>query len=292
MQHFTTLHEGMTPARLSCETFRGPTHPVRPLGRATAVQYLKRTPKGLEKYWHPWAEHAQPKLGVDAEGFPVFWSGRFHVLDGGITDRSPRAVRTESIPRNPKSLADLGLLQWIEYDPGGGQRSKTLRAPSRSLLVHDEQGNLYVMPTAGEENMKKKYGKRNPLEIKGHGGHATPSDILMTFVLVGAGEAVATELLSALPPKISGYKRPLIQAALGMGLGYFAAKTDSIPNEVALSLGASGAVLGLLGVKNEFMLQRAAGAQYRPGGAAALGPGGLPQGYSPISRAQCAVRAR
>jgi hypothetical protein len=221
----------------------------------------------------------------------VFWAGRYRVLDGGITDRSARSVRPESIPHNPKSLADLGLLQSIEYDPGGGQRPKTLRAPSRSLLVHDEQGNLYVMPTVGEENMKK-YGKKNPLEIRGHGGHATPSDILMAFVLVGAGEAVASELLSALPPKISGYKRPLIQAALGMGLGYFAAKTDSIPNEVALSLGASGALLGLLGVKNEFMLQRAAGATYRPGGAAALGPGGLPQGYAPISRAQCAVRPR
>lgn len=279
----------MAPAQLSCEAVRGPAHPVRPIGRATAIQYLKRTPKGLEKYWHPFEPHAQPKLGVDAHGIPAFWAGRYRVLDGGITDRSPRSVRPESLPTNPKSLADLGLLQWIEYDPGGGQRSKTLRAPSRSLLVHDEQGNLYVMPT--EETMKK-YGKKNPLEIRGHAGQATPGDILMAFVLVGAGEAVATELLSALPPKISGYKRPLIQAALGMGLGYFAAKTESIPNEVALSLGASGAVLGLLGVKNEFMLQRAAGATYRPGGAAALGPGGLPQGYAPISRAQCAVHTR
>lgn len=289
MQHFTTLHEGLTPAQLTCETFHGPVKPVRLIGRATVVHYRKLTPKGFEKYFHPFESHAQPKLGIDAAGFPVFWTGRYRVLDGGITDRSARSVRPESLPGIPKSLADLGVLQWIEYKPGGGQRPKTLRAPSRSLLVHDERGNLYVMPT--EENMKK-YGKKNPLEIKGHAGHsASPSDILMAFVLVGAGEAVASELLSALPPKISGYKRPLVQAALGMGLGYFAAKTESIPNEVALSIGASGALLGLLGVKNEFMLQRAAGATYRPGGAA-LGPGGMPPGYAPISRAQCAVRTR
>ena len=290
MQHFTTLHEGLAPAQLTCEAFHGPAQPVRPIGRATVVRYRKRTLKGFEPYWHPFAEHAQPKLGIDAAGLPVFWTGRYRVLDGGITDRPPRSVRPESLPSNPKSLADLGVLQSIEYDPGGGQRPRTLRAPSRSLLVHDERGNLYVMPT--EENMKK-YGKRNPLEIKGHGGHsASPSDILMAFVLVGAGEAVASELLSALPPRISGYKRPLVQAALGMGLGYFAAKTESIPNEVAMSLGATGALLGLLGVKEQFMLQRAAGATYRPGGAAALGPGGLPAGYTPVSRAQCAVRTR
>jgi hypothetical protein len=291
VQHFTTLHEGLPPAQLSCERFRGPSGKVRPIGRATLVRYLKLTPKGLEPYFHPFEPHAQPKLGLDAKRTPVFWAGRYRVLDGGITDRSPRSVRPEHIPRNPRSLADLGVLEWIEYDPGNGQRPKTLRVSPRHLLVHDEQGNMYAIPTQREEIMKK-YGKKNPLAITGQrGGDASPGDILMAFILVGAGEAVASELLGALPPRINGYKRPLVQAALGMGLGYFAAKSDAIPREVALSLGATGALMGLLGTKNEFLLQRAAGASLR-GSGAPLGPGGLPPGYAPISRAQCAVRAR
>jgi len=291
VQHFTTLHEGLPPAQLSCERFRGPAGKVRPIGRATLVRYAKLTPKGVEAYFHPFEPHAQPKLGLDANGTPVFWAGRYHVLDGGITDRSPRSVRPERIPRNPRSLADLGVLEWIEYDPGNGQSPKTLRPSRRHLLVHDERGNMYAIPTQREENMRK-HAKRNPLAFTGQkGGDASGSDIVMAFILVGAGQAVVSELLGALPPRINGYKRPLVQAALGMGLGYFSAKSDVVPREVALSLGATGALVGLLGTKEQFMLQRAAGASLR-GSGAPLGPGGLPAGYNQISRAQCAVRAR
>lgn len=303
--HFTDLHEGLSPVAVTCGEYQAPSGRIRTLGRITAIQYRKRTPKGLETYWHPFAPHAQPRIGLDQRGKVVIWAGRYRVLTGGITDRSPRTVQPESIPRKPRSLSDLGIIEWIRYDATndnlhtgrpvsnaiGGHRSQTLRFSARSMLAHDEQGNLHVISTAHEEDSSM--AKRNPVSItnKKNGAKNQISDALMASALVGITVGVFNEAAVRLTPvSLQGYQRAAAQLLAGLGLAAIGAKMQA-PGELILGLGAGGIATGGIGAVHEWQSRRLA-ARQAPGGYAQLGPGGMPVGYSRINRAGCAVGVR
>lgn len=307
VDHFTDLHEGLPPQSVACGKYDRPVGIVRSMGRITAIRYRKRTPKGMEAYWHPFASHAQPLIGLDQRGKVVIWAGRYRVRTGGITDRALRNVEAEFIPRNPKSLSDLGILEWIRYDPTnedearfhlhtgrpvsnaiGEHRSQTLRFSARSMLAHDEQGNLHVLSTAHEENSM---AKKNPVGIQSRKGGAKNEimDVVAASVFIGVTAAVYHEATTRLlPMTLTGYKRAGVQLAAGLGLAAAGASIDA-PSEVVLGLGASGVISGGLGALSEWQARRA---MTNAGGYAQLGPGGMPAGYSRINRAGCAVGIR
>jgi hypothetical protein len=308
VDHFTDLHEGSRPRSVTCGEYSAPSGRIRTLGRITAIQYRKRTPKGLETYWHPFAVHAQPRIGLDQRGKVVIWAGRYRVLTGGITDRSRSSVKPESLPRKPASLSDLGIIEWIRYDVTHGnlhtgrpvsnaigehsERSQTLRFSARSLLAHDEQGNLHVLGTAHEE--KSTMAKRNPVNIvskKPGGAKNEIADVLMAGLLVGGTVAIFNEAAVRLTPAgLLGYKRAAAQLVAGLGLAAVGAKMNA-PAELVLGLGAGGVATGGIGAVHEWQMRRLTAAQ-APGGYAQLGPGGMPVGYSRLNRAGCAVGTR
>jgi hypothetical protein len=318
VDHFVDLHEGLPPQALTCEAYEGPVGRVKNLGRITAIEYRKQTLKGLETYWHPFAPHAQPRVGLDQRGKPVIWAGRYRVRTGGITDRGARSVEPEFIPRNPQSLSDLGILQWIRYDSGNGEQ--TLRFSAREMLAHDEHGHLYIQTgrpvsdavnSIHEGNMRKKIAKRNPVKFQNRSGTAQREliDVITGVAFVGAAALGVTELSARfLPATLTGYKRAGTQLAAGLGLAAAASRFPIVPDEITLGLGVAGVVAGGATAIRQWQTQREINALKErtgspaPGtgvaggtsgaGYASLGAGGMPPGYYGINRAGCAVGYR
>jgi len=295
-RHFTRLHEGFAPASITCADYTEPVRPYQVLGRITEIQYLKRTPKGLERYWHPFAPYAQPKVGLDARKRPIIWAGRYSVRTGGITDHARENVVPEFLPRKPSLLSDLGTLEYIRYDSlYGGSRPKTLRFSARDVLVHDEQGNLYIVRPTTEVEMRRHSsrrhhkGKKNPVEIKSaHGGHKPEfMDLAKAGAAIGLTTVAWGEISSRITPgSLTGYTRALVQGVGGMFVAKLAADFTPKMPEIPLGIASTAAVQAIVGVVNTYRAQRLI---TNPSGAAALGPGGMPAGYAPVNRGACAV---
>jgi hypothetical protein len=298
VDHFTALHEGFPPASITCATYQEPKGPYRTLGRITEIQYAKRTPKGLERYWHPFKPFAQPMAALDRHGNLVIWAGRYRVRTGGITDRARENVEAEFIPRKPESLSDLGTLQWIRYDSLHGEsRPRTLRFSARDVLTYDEHGNLYVVKPTREVEMRRYSsrrgrGKRNPIEIRSGKGHEKAHfvDLAKASAGIGISTALWGEVASRLTPmSLTGYSRAGVQLIAGLGAAAISAAVFPKLPELALGIGAGGVIQGVVGGYNTYRAQRLI---TNPGGAAQLGPEGLPFNYAQVGRASCAVGVR
>lgn len=313
-RRFTALHEGLPPDSVRCQTYRGPVAPIRKLGRVTEIQYRKAVLDGRYPYHHPFAPHAQPWLGIDAQGAPVLWSGRYTVTTHGIEDRSPSKVQSERLPGIPKTLAQLGTLEFIRYASieDGVTRVRSWRFTGPVTLEHDPLGHLHVLHRSArikpqqrtiEMAHRKGHRRHNPLKLEGGALGKVAYPVVGAGVVGAAAIELTNRLLSAPgangSPRLAGYKKAGVEIAAGV-LGAFLLSRTKAPGEVVLGIGAGLFSLGALDVFHTFQANRimaSASATTPPvGGTAAghyaIGAGGLPQGYYGVNRAGCAVGRR
>lgn len=291
-QDFMALHEGLPARELVCEPWSG--NPVkRVLGRATEIQYIKEIPDEVPSYHHPWAEQAQPKIGVDAAGQIKFASGRYETTRRGIEDRirpgtnSPETlkylkkpyVQAEKWPLVPGSLNTLGTLEFIRYKYQDGRtwREKSLIFPPETapLIAHDEHGNLHALhgqyriseERGVEGPMRARYGHRshrrhNPASAVVPAGQMTAGKRAGRMVLnslivgaVGAGEIVlAGYLLKKVTWSAPVKALTKIGAGLGLGLG-FAYALPGAP-QVAAGVSVGGVIDGMMDLFNTYIAPR------------------------------------
>jgi len=273
----------------------------------TEIQYKKAVTDGRYSYHHPFAVHARPTVGLDAQGKLVIYAGKYHVSIAdsaiGIVDKPASSIRSESLPSRPNSFIQLGTLEWIRYqfNDAGVTRTRTLRFPgSRTSIERDEKGNLHVVQNyvfPHEEIMKRRTrARRNPVKIEGEGLKA----VAMAAVGVGLVGAVLAEGADKfIGTRIFGYKKAGLEVLGGIGLAYAASRMKA-PGEVVLGIGGTGVLLGARDAVHTWQASRAALPAPVPQtpapttppkpGAYALGPGGMPQGYGYVNRAACGVR--
>lgn len=143
---YRELHEGKPVDRWVCESVRAPARPMVMLGWMSEIEYDKPTPEGEPTYWHPFEEHAQPELWIDARG-KLFVRGRhYKTTTRGIEDMSAASATRVSHLDQPNQMVDLGRLRWIKYRNGHGS-SRILRftGDARPTVAHDEAGKLHFL---------------------------------------------------------------------------------------------------------------------------------------------------
>lgn len=302
VQEFTELHEGLPPDKISCEKYRGPALPVVPEGRVVQIDYDKLVPYGKQWYYHPIKVESQPVIGFDRNKLPVVYGGRIHVTTHGIEDIDSSRDTREFIPSRPQSLTVFGRLRQIRYKPRSASRIETWK-PSRFLaLAHDEQGTLHIIPERIHEG---KHMARRRSSRKGARRNPTASALStagqVAFVGLGAA-AVAGIADHFLAPQFQGYKLAAAEIGSGLVLG-IAAKAMGAKPAIVGSLGVGPVVVGGLRAYEEYQRQATLGVPANTGtgtgsstapgakpGAYVLMPGGMPQGYYPVTRQTCAVR--
>lgn len=217
---YTALHEGKEPDEFLTETWR-PYQGVRLLGpnaRATEIQYKKKIPDDFPSYHHPWADQAQPSIGIDSRRQVVIFAGKYETTRRGIEDRVLPGMETveylkqpyvqkERVPGRPRMLITLGTLEWIGYKEfvnGGWVTKKLVFNPSIAPeIAHDQNGDLHVLhgryvisETGVEDSMKRSHRHRrshhrysNPASIAArHGGETgakRAGRMILNSVIVG-----------------------------------------------------------------------------------------------------------
>lgn len=107
-RRYTALHEGLAPSSIRSVRTPKPTRVRIDLGRATAIEYDKKTLKGVEGFRHDFAPGAGPMLQHDETGRLHASGGRYHVTTHGIEDR----------PMSKNSIVRRGYSQPKRSNPG------------------------------------------------------------------------------------------------------------------------------------------------------------------------------
>jgi len=313
---YASLHEGA--AMDACVRQPIPERPrkLRVLGRLAEIQYAKvTTEKKIPTYWHPFAAHARPTIAIDERGRLWIYAGLYEVRNGwpragliGICDLPRAKQRAEKLPAEPKSLIDLGRLEWIKYLPVGKSQPSKARVfsfPARTAptLAH-HNGDLWVLggryalsAANGDTEMKSKRSvmRANPSKSS-KGGKSSNMEkgkaLLLTGLTLGGGVVLTGELmdlgLTRFAPSLTGYKRGAVEVGVGLvagGISLFAGG----PKALTAGLAAGGVAWGLKTMFTAYRASRPAGLAFVPQG------GALPAGYRPVMGAQgrmAAVGAR
>lgn len=299
---YTALHEGRPPERFIEEPIPRRPRRVEVIGRITEIQYWKLVPSGEDRMWHPFAEHAQPKLGIDESGRFHIYAGRYVVTDRGIEDRKQSSIQSEFLPNKPRSLTDIGKLEWIKYqwyDQSSIQTDEILFSQHASpILSHDENGNLHVLrgsKQTGVETMARSRSRshrrhrgyrRNPTEMGS--GSRLQRAMLGALVVgsIGAATIVSLDMLLARWPTLTGATKAFVKIGIGVAGATLLGKY--VPPAVAVGIGAGGVTDGALDLWTIYGAPRLA-AMNTPATNPAPGMRALPAGYAPFSAASCAV---
>lgn len=260
---YTALHEGRPPGKIFWEPYPAKDARVAPRARLMEIQYEKLIPADDPSYWHPYAPHAQPALGVDGRGEIRVWAGRYHTTNRGIEDLSRAKQTREHLPGLPNSLVDLGKLEWIKYkwsyrgrehigiisfnrakNPRGGFPVIQFTTGEAPVVAHDEHGDLHFI--RGNYRIPRTWIQAHGAEAHmAHGAmhhamRANPSERMGKNL--SAGERAKRLIMGAL---IVGGVGTVGGIALNMGIQRFAPATWS-PNVRAAVTIVGGVGLGLL----------------------------------------------
>lgn len=309
---FTALHEGKPPSGTVLETIEPFIGRKRVLGRCTEVQYLKSVTDGTYPYHHPFAEHAQPTLFVDATGRPGFYRGRYKTTYRGIEDRTHGEIEDERLPGRATRLITLGKIQFLRYkweDEDGDVKTEEIRfEPSEApTLSHDQRGDLHL--TGGrllkeQTTMASKSGKsrsrRNP-SGKDNSTMGRGKRILVTGLAVGFGATVTMVALNQVFTKFGLTWNPAVRAgakvAAGVGLAMVAGMAMPGVPAVAAGLAVGGVVAGMGDLYVAYILPKLPASMGGPraaqfpvtAGFPHLPAGRIPSGYGQMQGAGCGV---
>lgn len=93
IRSYTALHEGLLPTSIRSVRLPRPTATRVDIGRATAIEYDKSTPRGLEGFRHDFGPGAGPVLQHDERGKLQTAGGRYRVTTKGIVDMAASNTR-------------------------------------------------------------------------------------------------------------------------------------------------------------------------------------------------------
>lgn len=321
LDFYEELHEGLRPRR----AFKYPVkdHPgqIDIKGRIAEIQYFKKTTDGEHRYWHPFAEHARPKFGIDEHRNLWIYRGRYVVTTHGIEDLPETQVQNERLPGTPRELTDLGRLEWIKYVDGA--RTKTIRFPSNPAISRDERGDLHVLQQEKTmakrsrrtrkfsfENPSRKHGRKRARKHSRHVFHnpiksntmETIKNVAILGVVVG-GTIIGMEWGANKynTSRVTAGNQPWSEnmiggleiaggLALAAGIAYFA-KGSKLGMVAAAGVGAGGVGAGVHRVYAAYQasqLPASNPAVTSPANRASL-PAGVPQDYYTRTRQSCAA---
>lgn len=274
---FTALHEGKRPKGAVLERIVPFVGPKRILGRVTEIQYTKDVTDGDFSYKHPFAEHAQPTLFVDATGRMGFYRGRYVVTYRGIEDRKRSEVEDERLPGRASRLITLGRVEFVKYkweDDDGDEHEDEIVFSSRTAptISHDQAGDLHV--TGGrllkEHTMAKKaFGRgkarRNPSSGKSMGLGERSKRTLMTAAVGGIGALTTLIVMDKFVNRMTWApeRKGAFKIAAGIGLAIVAGYAiPSVPG-IAAGLAIGGVVAGGRDLYGKYLMPRIEGSTNR-----------------------------
>lgn len=301
---YTALHEGERPHGVVQEhvaPFVGPKHV---LGRLTDVQYTKPVTDGSYPYHHPFAEHAQPTLFVDATGRPGLYRGRYKTTYRGIEDRTRNEIEDERLPGRATRLITLGKVEFLRYkweDEDGEIRTEEIRfRPHEAwVLSHDQRGDLHF--TGGrllKEHTEMKHSRsgksrsrRNPSGGSDKSMMGRGKRILVTGLAVGLGAAATMIGVNMLFQRFT-WSAP-VKALAKMGTGVVGAMLAgmALPSVPALAAGIAvgGVSAGLMDLYTAYIVPRIGARTAAAAGLPALSAGHVPAGFGVNRGAACGI---
>jgi hypothetical protein len=284
---YTALHEGRAPDRWISERVGAAPAGLHPYARITEIGYAKKIPGQTDGMYHPFTSHAQPAFTIDRRGKLWIYTGRYEVTEHGIEDLSRDRIRAERLPRAPKTLIDLGKLEYLKYKREVGQTVVhgiyEFHGADQPTLAH-YRGELHVLRgryrlrQGRDETMRAM--RANPV---GKALERGKSVLMSELVVGGVGLGtilLANEAFTKLTPTLSMYNR----AAVLFGAGTAAAIGISMAGWEAGAMGvAVGSVIGAGGMAIQYYRQTTRPAGY------SLMPQGLPAQYDAYYSGQYAM---
>lgn len=250
---YRELHEGLDADSFECSTpVNVPVGTLTLLGYLSEIQYLKEVPEGRPSYWHPFEEHAQPKLYRDSVGRMFVRGRRYVTTTAGIEDLPVGKSTKKSHLSRPKLLVTLGTLEWLKYRSEGGSHTLRFESSARPIVTHDELGKLHFVHGNHRVEANPMAKHRRRYSRKHHAVRANPkggdfmskSKTVATMAAIVSGSFAVSQIvlnkLSSMAPTTNIYIKAAAKAVAGVAGAVAASQVKAVPPSVLSGFAIAG----------------------------------------------------